>query len=83
MTLEEAIPLVGTAFLVRTDENVPPIRSLVLAEATGDPNRPYTLIFEGDSGLEQRTYWLSVQGEPAQPIFLVPIALNRYEAVFN
>lgn len=88
--LEEFAPHVGSPFAVSLDEAEPPVTSLELTQAQRSPRagangRPFSLVFAGsaDARLEQGTYWLAREGEAPQPIFLVPIALDRYEAIFN
>ena len=46
---------------------------------------PFSLVFEGGPSppLEQRIYRVEHDGLGAMEIFLVPIAVDRYEAVFT
>lgn len=87
MSLEEFAPHVGASFGLGADESAP---RLVLVEVERAPNasesgRPFRLVFEGAAGLprEGGTVLLRRGEEPSQSIFLVPIAPDRYEAVFN
>ena len=87
MSLEEFAPHVGARFFLDEDKLAP---ALVLVEAERSPNagengRPFHLVFEGSAELprEGGNVLLSRGENPPQPIFLVPIAPDRYEAVFN
>ena len=88
VSLEGFSTHVGERFLASAEAGGDPLASLVLAEAerlADEGELPFSLVFvaPADVRLGQGTYWLSRAGGEPEPIFLVPIAPDRYEAIFS
>jgi hypothetical protein len=88
ITVDDFRPLQGDRFRIAPDGA--PAFEVELVEVTEIPREPggrapFSLVFEGGPNppLEQRIYRVEHDGLGTMEIFLVPIAVNRYEAVFS
>jgi hypothetical protein len=88
LTLEDFRPLLHDRFRIAPDDA--PGFDVELVEVTEIPREPggrapFSLVFQGgpDPPLPQRIYRMEHDGLGAIEIFLVPIAVDRYEAVFT
>jgi hypothetical protein len=88
VTVDDFRPLQGDRFRIAPDGA--PAFEVVLVEVTEIPREPggrapFSLVFEGGPNppLDQRIYRVEHDGLGTMEIFLVPIAVDRYEAVFS
>jgi hypothetical protein len=88
VTVDDFRPLQGDRFRIAPDGA--PAFEVELVEVTEIPREPggrapFSLVFEGGPNppLEQRIYRVEHDGLGTMEIFLVPIAVDRYEAVFS
>jgi hypothetical protein len=88
LTVDDFRPLQGDRFRIAPDRA--PAFEVELVEVTEIPREPggrvpFSLVFHGGPNppLEQRIYRIEHDGLGELDLFLVPIAINRYEAVFT
>lgn len=88
LTVDDFRPLQGDRFRISPDEAEP--FEVELVEATEIPREPggrapFSLVFKGGPNppLPQRTYRVEHEKLGELEIFIVPIALDQYEAVFT
>jgi hypothetical protein len=88
LTVDDFAPLLHERF--RVDPGDRPAFELELVEVTEIPREPggrapFSLVFQGGPSppLPQRSYAVEHERLGALEIFLVPIAADRYEAVFT
>jgi hypothetical protein len=88
LTVDDFTPLRGDGFRVSHEETAP--FDLELVEVTEIPREPggrapFSLVFEGGPKppVPQRIYRVEHAELGAMEVFLVPIAEDRYEAVFT
>jgi hypothetical protein len=88
LTVDDFRPLQGDRFRIVPDGA--PAFEVELVEVTEIPREPggrtpFSLVFKGGPNppLEQRIYRVEHDGLGELDIFLVPIAVDRYEAVFT
>jgi hypothetical protein len=87
LTTEDFAPLLHETFRISADDQA---FDAQLVEVTGIPREPggrapFSLVFQGGPNppLPQRIYRVEHERLGALEIFLVPIAADRYEAVFT
>jgi len=88
LTIEDFSPLLRESFRVDPGDQPPFELELVeVAEIVREPGgrAPFSLVFEGGPSptLPQRIYRVEHDDLGAMEVFLVPIAADRYEAVFT
>ena len=88
LTVDDFRPLLNDRFRVAPDEA--PGFEVELVEVTEIPREPggrapFSLVFGGGPNppLEQRIYRVEHDGLGELDLFLVPIAVDRYEAIFT
>jgi hypothetical protein len=88
LTLDDFAPLLNERFTI-DPADAPPFEA-ELVEVTGiarapGGREPFSLVFQGGPSppLQQRIYCVEHEVLGALEIFLVPIAADRYEAVFT
>src|SRR5688572_21546011 len=94
LTAETFKPHIGTSFRIPADDDVPAPLTLELADVVehaaqeGEPRPAFSLYFTGpgDAMVEQGIYRLEHEAdgglEPME-IFIVPVAVGRYQAVLS
>jgi hypothetical protein len=87
LTAADFAPLLHNRFRIADDEHSFDVELVEVAEtgAGGSVRRQFSIVFQGgpESPLPQRIYRLEHERLGALEIFLVPIAADRYEAVFT
>ena len=88
LTLDDFAPLLHERFRVDPEEGPPfEVELVEVSEIAREPGgrAPFSVVFEGGPSppLPQRIYRVEHDGLGALEIFLVPIAADRYEAVFT
>ena len=88
LTVDDFAPLLHERFRVEPGEAPPFDLELVeVSEIEREPGgrAPFSVVFEGGPSppLPQRIYRVEHEGLGILDIFLVPIAIDRYEAVFT
>ena len=88
LTAADFAPLRGDRFRIGPDDATPFDAELIeIAEIPREPGgrAPFSLVFQGGPNppLPQRIYRVEHERLGAIEIFLVPIASDRYEAVFT
>ena len=88
LTVDDFAPLLHERFRVEPGEEPPfDVELVEVSEITREPGgrAPFSVVFEGGPSqpLPQRIYRVEHAGLGALDIFLVPIAADRYEAVFT
>ena len=88
VTVDDFRPLRGDRFRIAPDGA--PAFEVELVEVTEIPREPggrapFSLVFKGGPNppLEQRIYRVEHDGLGELDLFLVPIAVDRYEAIFT
>ena len=88
LTVDDLRPLQGDRFRIAPDEA--PAFEVELVEVTEIPREPggrapFSLVFRGGPNppLEQRIYRVEHEKLEELDLFLVPIAVDRYEAIFT
>jgi hypothetical protein len=88
LTVDDFRPLQGDSFRIAPDGA--PDFEVELVEVTEIPREPggrapFSLVFEGGPNppLPQRIYRVEHEGLGELDIFLVPVAVDRYEAIFT
>ncbi|HYZ77116.1 MAG TPA: hypothetical protein VE596_07040 [Gaiellaceae bacterium] len=88
LTVDDFRPLLRDRFHIAPDGA--PAFEVELVEVTEIPREPggrapFSLVFEGGPNppLEQRIYRVEHEGLGELDLFLVPIAVDRYEAIFT
>jgi hypothetical protein len=88
LTVDDFRPLQGDSFRISPDEA--PAFEVELVEVTEIPRAPggrapFSLVFRGGPNppLEQRIYRVQHEKLGELDIFLVPIAVDQYEAIFT
>jgi hypothetical protein len=88
LTIEDFRPLLNQGFRIVPDDA--PAFEVELVEVTESPRDPggrppFSLVFQGGPNppLEQRIYRVEHDELGELDVFLVPIAVDRYEAVFT
>jgi hypothetical protein len=87
LTAADFAPLRGDRFRIAPDDATPFDAELIeITEIPREPGgrTPFSIVFRGgpDPPLPQRIYRVQHEGLGLMEIFLVPIASDRYEAVF-
>ena len=88
LTIDDFRPLEGQRFRIAPDGAEPfEVELVEVTEIPGDPGgrAPFSLVFQGGPNppLEQGIYRVEHDGLGELEIFLVPIAVDRYEAIFT
>jgi hypothetical protein len=88
LTIEDFRPLQGERFRVVPDgTDAFELELVEVTEIPRDPGgrTPFSLVFQGGPNppVEQRIYRVEHDGLGELELFLVPIAVDRYEAVFT
>ena len=88
LTVDDFAPLLHERFRVEPGEEPPfEVELVEVSEIAREPSgrAPFSVVFEGGPSqpLPQRIYRVEHDGLGALDIFLVPIAADRYEAVFT
>jgi hypothetical protein len=88
LTHDDFAPLLHERFRVDPDERAPfEVELVEIAEIPREPGgrAPFSLVFQGGPSppLPQSIYRVEHDDLGAMAIFLVPIAADRYEAVFT
>ena len=88
LTVADFLPLRGDRFVIAPDDAEPFDAELVeVTEISREPGgrAPFSLVFQGGPSppLPQRIYRVNHEQLGTLEIFLVPIAADRYEAVFT
>jgi hypothetical protein len=88
LTVDDFLPLQGERFRISPDEAEP--FEVELVEVTEIPREPggrapFSLVFQGGPNppLEQRIYGMEHDKLGELDLFLVPIAVDRYQAIFT
>ena len=88
LTVDDFLPLRGDRFRIAPEKA--PAFDVELVEVTEIPREPggrapFSLVFRGgpDPPVEQRIYRVEHEKLGELDIFLVPIAVDRYEAIFT
>jgi len=88
LTAADFVALRGERFRITRDDSAPfEVELVEVAEIAREPGgrAPFSLVFQGGPNppLPQRTYTVAHDRLGAMDIFLVPIEVDRYEAVFT
>jgi len=87
LTAADFAPLLHDRFRITNDEHSFDVELVEVAEtgAGGPSRRQFSIVFQGGPAppLPQRIYRIEHEQLGAADIFLVPIAADRYEAVFT
>jgi hypothetical protein len=87
LAVSDFTPLRGESFHVTHDQVAFEVKLVEVTEIPREPGgrAPFSLVFEGGPSppAAQRIYRVEHAQLGAMEVFLVPIAANRYEAVFT
>ena len=87
LTAADFAPLLNERFRISADEQSFDTQLIEVTEIPREPGgrAPFSLVFQGgsDPPLPQRIFRVEHERLGALDIFLVPIAADRYEAVFT
>jgi hypothetical protein len=87
LTIADFAPLVNERFRISADEQAFDAELVEVTEIPREPGgrAPFSLVFQGGPNppLPQQIYFVEHERLGALEIFIVPIAVDRYEAVFT
>jgi hypothetical protein len=88
LTIDDFRPLLGDRFRIAPDGAEPfEVELVEVTEISRESGgrAPFSLVFQGGPNppVEQRIYRVEHDGLGELDVFLVPIAIDRYEAVFT